>query len=541
LAWAIALADPAIASAFPAAGAQAEPVLPARSSDERILVRVKAGSNLTALHRQLGTRGRKLLRRTAAAGASDLEVVELPKGRRDAVIAALRASGMVDYAEPDYRLRALVEPNDFRFYDGSQWHLKNMGLYGGTVGADIDAVRAWDLDNSAPGVIVAVIDTGVRLTHEDLRENLWTNAGETGVDAAGRPRATNGIDDDGNGYIDDIHGIDVINDSGNPTDDYGHGTHVAGILGATANNHVGIAGVAWRVQLMALKSLDSTGEGSISDAIECLDYAQAHGARIVNASWGDYQFTSQALRDAIAHLRDAGIIFVAACGNSAGDNDANPLFPASYEFDNIIAVAASTRTDGAAAFSNWGKTTVDLAAPGSVFSTWNGADNDYRYNDGTSMAAPQVAGAAALIWSINPSLTYRQVITTILANTDPVPAFAGKNVTGGRLNLALSLAAAVPPASTVPPRVALASPRLGTTVSGSAVTLTATALDNTGVDHVQFILDGRNLGPKLNAPPYTFKWNSTNAVNGRHLIGAHAVDRDGNRTQSLSGAVIVNN
>ena len=527
-------------------GRAVEAARPARSADDRVVVRVKEGRDLDALHRQLGTRGRKLFRHATRGRGPDLEVIELPRGRREEVLAALRASGLVGYAEPDYRMKALIEPNDFRFYDGSQWNLKNTGVYGGTVGADIDAPDAWDLRNSAAGVIVAVVDTGIRLTHEDLRGNLWTNPGETGLDAAGHDKATNGIDDDGDGYIDDVHGINAITGSGNPNDDYGHGTHVAGIIGATGNNSVGIAGVAWRVQLMALKSLDATGEGTISDAIECLDYARAHGAKIVNASWGSYQFTSQALRDAISNLRDAGIIFVAACGNSSADNDANPLFPASYEFDNIISVAASTRTDNAASFTNWGHTTVDLAAPGAtVFSTWNGADNDYRYNDGTSMAAPHVAGAAALIWALNPALTYRQVIAAILANTDPLPDFAGKTVTGGRLNLALALSAVVPGSGSsgdaVPPQVSMSRPQLGSSVRGTTVAVAATATDNVGVASVQFTLDGQDLGPALTAAPYTYTWNSTTVTNGVHVIGAHALDRAGNKTTALAGAVVIKN
>jgi subtilisin family serine protease len=538
------LTPQASAQSLPTAGRMPEIMRPAVSTQNRVIVRVKPGLDLTALHRQLGTRGRRLFRHAGGQASLELEVIDVPDGRGEEVLATLRASGLVDYAEPDFRMNVMAEPNDFRFQDGSQWNLKNTGIYGGTVGADIHAVRAWDLRSSAAGVIVAVVDTGVRQTHEDLRGNLWTNPGETGIDAAGHDKATNGIDDDGDGYIDDVHGINAITQTGNPNDDHGHGTHVAGIIGATANNNVGIAGVAWRVQLMALKYLDSTGEGSISDAIECLDYARTHGAKVVNASWGSYQFTSQALRDAIANLRDAGIIFVAACGNSASNNDATPLYPASYEFDNIISVAASTRTDNAAAYSNWGRTTVDLAAPGSpIFSTWNGSDSDYRYNDGTSMAAPHVAGAAALIWSLNPSLTYRQVIADILNNTDPLADFAGKTVTGGRLNLALALSAALvpPPADNIPPQVSMSQPKLASTVRGTSVTLATTATDNVGVARVQFTLDGQDLGPALTSAPYTYSWNSTTVGNGLHFIGAYAFDTSGNKTTALPGGVTVSN
>ncbi len=426
-----------------------EPATPAKIIEDSIIIRLKPGQNLDWLHRQLGTRGRKLLRQAQGA---DLEVVKIPRGQQKKILETLRQSGAVDYAEPDYELNALAEPNDFRFWDGSQWNLKNTGIYGGTPGADIDAAVAWDTRTSAAGLVVAVVDTGVRTTHEDLQRNLWKNPGESGLDGNGINKGSNGNDDDNNGYVDDVHGINTLNHSGNVQDDYGHGTHVSAIIGATANNGVGVVGVAWEVKIMALKFLNGQGQGTISGAIECLDYARARGAKIVNASWGSYEFTSQALRDAITSLRTSGIIFVAACGNSAGNNDANPLFPASYEFDNIIAVAASNRTDTAAAYSNWGATTVDLAAPGSpVFSAWNRSDSDYVYMEGTSMAAPHVVGVAALVWAGNPAFTYQQVIAKILANTDPLPAFAGRNVSGGRLNLAKALSGTPPPPPPPPP------------------------------------------------------------------------------------------
>lgn len=425
----------------------------AEINEDRIIIRLKPGKDSSLLHRQLGTKARKLLKR-APSQAPDLELVEVPRGAREKMLEAYRKSGLVEYAEPDYIIGALAEPNDFRFWDKSLWHLKNSGIYGGTPGADIDAATAWDTRTSAAGVIVAVVDTGVRYTHEDLRGNMWINPGESGNDANGLSKRTNGIDDDGNGYIDDVHGISALDHSGNPIDSHGHGTHVAGIVGASTNNSIGISGVAWQVQLMALKFLDSHGQGTISGAIECLDYARAKGAKIVNASWGGYGFSSQALQDAITNLNIAGIIFVAACGNSSGNNDVNPLYPASYSFDNIIAVAATTRTDAPASFTNYGPTTVDLAAPGApIFSTWHGSDSDYRYLDGTSQASPVVSGAAALLWAQNPALTYREVIQLIVGHTDPIPAFAGYTVSGGRLNLALAMAAVSAPPPTPSERV----------------------------------------------------------------------------------------
>jgi subtilisin family serine protease len=520
------------------------PVPPAaQASEERVIVRRRAGQDLSEMHRKLGTRSRKLLRRDRGAPAADLEVIAVPAGQRARVLEALRQSGLVDYAEPDYVLKVLgTEPNDPHFGGGTQWNLKNTGIYGGTVGADIDAPSAWSLRTSAASVVVGVIDTGARFTHEDLRANLWKNPGETGLDAQGRDKAANGVDDDSDGYIDDVYGINSLTHSGTPSDDYGHGSHVAGIIGATGNNSVGITGVAWRVQLMTLKALDATGTGTISTVIEAMSYARAHGAKIINASWGSTSFTSQALRDAIRELRDSGIIFVAACGNSAGDNDANPLYPASYNYDNIIAVAASTRTDTLASFSNWGRTTVDLAAPGSpVFSAWNGSDTDYRYMDGTSQAAPLVAGAAALLWAQNPSLTYQQVISYILNNTDPLPAFANKTVTGGRLNVAQALAAVVLAGDPTPPTVSMLRPQLGSRVRGTAVTISATAADNVAVAGVQFTLDGLDLGPEATAAPYSYTWNSTTVTNGAHVIGARARDTAGRKTTALAGTVIVNN
>src|SRR5439155_453265 len=229
-------------------------------------------------------------------------------------------------------------------------------------------------------------------------------------------------------------------------DDHGHGTHVSGTIGAIGNNNVGVVGVAWKVQIMACKFLDSTGNGFISDAVKCIDYARSKGARVINASWGTTTFTSQALRDAIDSARQAGIIWVAACGNSSEDNAVDPIYPASYDLDNIISVAATTRTDDLAFFSNYGATTVDLGAPGAaIFSCWNGSDSDYRYYDGTSMAAPHVTGTCALLMAHFPNDNYQQIINRILSNVDPLPSLAGKCRSGGRLNLLKALGGSTPP------------------------------------------------------------------------------------------------
>jgi subtilisin family serine protease len=396
---------------------------------ERLLVKPRPGADLTALHQTLGSRLRD---RFSAIG--DLQIVEVPAGTSViALVAAYQQSGLVQYAEPDRVVHALLDPNDFHFQNGDLWHVKNLGQYGGVVDADLDATDAWDTQTDAPNIIVAVLDTGIRASHEDLAPNLWRNPGEI---------PGNGLDDDGDGYVDDVIGINTIANNGNPNDDHGHGSHVSGIIGAAGNNFVGVAGVCWRVQIMACKFLGPSATGLVSDAVKCIDFARSKGAKIINLSWGDPTFGSQALYDAIASARNAGIILVAACGNSGNNNDAIPLYPASYDLDNIIAVAATDRSDFLASFSCYGLASVDLGAPGDpVYSCWNNSDSAYQYLAGTSMAAPCVAGACALVWARFPGDNYQQIINRILANVDPLPALAGKCVSGGRLNVNRALTA----------------------------------------------------------------------------------------------------
>jgi subtilisin family serine protease len=441
--WLLVAATLTMAGAPPRA-----PLPPATYRPDRVIVKPKAGNAaaLARLHAQLGSQVERAL--PALGGLQIVKlasVLDVPR-----VVALLRQSGLVDYAEPDYFMDIQSTPNDFHYWNGDQWNLNNTGIYGGTPGADVHAAAAWDVQTDASNVVVAVVDTGVRYTHEDLAANMWTNPGETGLDALGRDKRTNGIDDDGDGYVDDVFGINTLNHSGDPNDDFGHGTHVAGIIGAVANNGVGVAGIAWRVKLMACKFIDSSGHGSVADAVTCLDYARAKGANVVNASWGSCTFTSQALYDAVNNLAQAGIIFVAACGNANEDNDTIPLYPANYELPNVISVAATDRQDQRAPFSNYGRTTVDLAAPGNpVFSCWNGSDSDYRNWDGTSMAAPHVTGACALLLAHFPTDDYRSIISRLLTTVDPLPAFADNTVSGGRLNIARALQSSAP---TQPPQ-----------------------------------------------------------------------------------------
>ncbi len=305
--------------------------------------------------------------------------------------------------------------------------------YGQLWGMDkINAPAAWDIRTDASSVTVAVIDTGVQLSHPDLANNKWTNPGEI---------AGNGIDDDGNGYVDDINGWDFANNDASYYDSTAddHGTHVSGTIGGVGNNGIGVAGVSWNVKIMALKFLTATG-GSTTNAISAIQYATQMGADIISASWGGGGY-DQALKDAIEAFPG---LFIAAAGNDASNNDATPSYPATYNSANIVSVASTTETDGMSSFSNWGATTVDLGAPGSnIYSTW--PSNTYNTISGTSMATPHVSGAAALILANDPSLTPAQLKAKLMDFADPIAALSGKTVSGGRLNLYASLTGTAPP------------------------------------------------------------------------------------------------
>lgn len=337
----------------------------------------------------------------------------------------LRASGLFAYVEPDYRVHATLTPDDAAYADGTLWGLRNTGRNGGVAGFDIDAPAAWDLTTGSSAVVVAVIDTGVRYTHRDLAANLWRNPGEI---------PGNGRDDDGNGYVDDVHGINAITGSGNPRDDHGHGTHVAGTIGAVANGGGAHVGVAWNVRLMALKFLDAQGSGYDSDAIECIDYAIAKGARILSNSWGGDGF-SAATRDAIDRARRADVLFVAAAGNDGRNTDVQPTYPAGYALPNVVSVGAVDRGGARASFSNHGASSVDLAAPGvDIYSTTADSDTSHGRMSGTSMATPHVSGVAALVLARHPDIGVGELKQRLLVGTTPLASFARASVSGGMLN-----------------------------------------------------------------------------------------------------------
>ena len=350
-----------------------------------------------------------------------MQLWETPETEVANVMATYSTDPNIEYIVPNYK-RDLAQtfPDDSSF--DQLWGLHNTGQTGGTNDADIDAPEAWDITTgSANNVVVGVIDSGIDYTHPDLAANIWTNPGEI---------PDNGEDDDGNGYVDDVHGYDFSDFDSDPMDVDGHGTHVAGTIGAVGDNNEGVVGVNWSPQLMAIKIFPNAFDFNIIQAIE---YTANMGVPITNNSWGGGP-PSQALEDAIAYAGEAGQLFVAAAGNYSNDNDDFAFYPASYDLENILSVAATDHNDELAYFSNYGATTVDLGAPGvDVYSTVPYGDG-YDFLSGTSMATPHVVGAASLLLSENPDLDAVQLKNQLMVSADPIPALDGLTVSGGRLN-----------------------------------------------------------------------------------------------------------
>jgi subtilisin family serine protease len=407
-------------------------------TNQFVLVRFQPGVSPSQAAATVGSLGMSVNR---AYEIAPIYRVELQPGDSVAArLADLRNDPGVLYAEPDYIVRANKTPNDPQF--GLQWALHNDGSLGGKAGADISAPEAWNFTTGDKDVIVAVIDTGVDYTHPDLAANMWVNPGEI---------PGNGIDDDGNGYIDDVYGwnfswVDSILDGSafdpsDPMDRNGHGTHCAGIIGAVGNNAVGVAGVNWKVKIMAISFLGQWGMGLTSDAILAIEYAWKNGARISNNSWGGYG-RSEALYDAILVAGMNKHLFLAAAGNYGFNNDTEGgrfhHYPSDYDLDNIIAVAATDRNDDLAEFSNYGAVSIDLAAPGvGILSTVPGGG--YQSYSGTSMATPFVAGAAALALGQDTRRSVSALRRILMQSVDPLDALEGKVVTSGRLNLAMAV------------------------------------------------------------------------------------------------------
>ena len=359
----------------------------------------------------------------------------------------------VQYAEPNYIYKAIattqtlesilfgtvkeshssMAPTDPLY--GKLWGLKNTGANepdrnGGTsttpgvAGADTDAEKGWAITTGSKKVTIAIIDTGIDYNHPDLKNQIWTNEKEI---------AGNGIDDDNNGYIDDIHGWNAFAKNGNPMDGNAHGTHCAGTIGAEHNNGIGVAGVMSDVNLVAVKFLSDEGSGSLADAVVAIDYATKLNVDIMSNSWGGGGF-SQALEDSIKAAKNKGILFIAAAGNDSSNNDSRPSYPASYQVDNVISVASHTAQDTISSFSNFGKRSVHVAAPGSniLSSTPNG---EYKVFSGTSMATPHTSGVVGLLLSETGRLPVLEVRNRLMATTVPGPAYRKTTQGGGRVNI----------------------------------------------------------------------------------------------------------
>jgi len=395
------------------------------------IVKLKATAGVMSvnhLERALGAKIKDRVSPKTGVVLLQRPLIETP----DSAVSTLSHHPLIEYAEPNYIYRVVAGspslPNDpglnrlWGMINTGQQVVGDSGTFIGKAGIDIDAQKAWMTETGSRDVIVAVIDTGVNWSNPELLPNMYTNEAELNGVA--------GVDDDNNGCIDDIHGCDIVGKDGNPMDVFGHGTHVAGTIGAQGNNNTGIVGVAWNVRILPIRFLGDDGGGTLADAIKAIDYGVQMKAHVMNNSWGGGGF-SQALLEAITRAKDAGILFLAAAGNSGNDNDASPEYPASYQVDNVISVAAIDPTGMVADFSNFGKSSVHLAAPGVniVSYTMRGLESW----SGTSMACPHVAGVAALLLSQDINQSYLTVKERLLNSARPIGSLRGR-VSSGLVN-----------------------------------------------------------------------------------------------------------
>lgn len=430
---------------------QSKPISVKRSVQDRepeVLVRFKSGVTSDQI-RKLAVKNNDSVEDSIESVSGLYAIDDLDNADASAVAEQYASmSDLVAYAEPVFKIQLdpnesakpiqpydPTEPVDGKMpndpYFGEQWALHNSGQEGGKSNADLSAVRAWSKTTGSNKVVIAVLDTGVDYTHKDLAPNMWF-----------RPDNVPQYKDDDLGIVNDSRGFNAADNVNDPMDENGHGTHCAGIIGAKGNNEEGISGINWQVEIMPLKFLGRGGFGTTKDAIEAINYAvdrKRNGVniRIISASWGSTQY-SKALEDAIRAAGEAGILFVAAAGNSSTDNDRSPHYPSNYDLPNVISVAAVDRTDNLANFSNYGAKTVHVAAPGrEIISTW--LNDDYRDASGTSMATPYVSGTAALILAVEPNLSVTKLKERLIDSVDKIPSLDGKVVSGGRINAAKAL------------------------------------------------------------------------------------------------------
>ena len=390
-----------------------------------VLVKVKTGVDFQGLEGLTRDYGAKLLHKfdmpanMTATFDGQLVHLQLPEGvSTEQAMAAMEDDPRIDYSCSNDKLHAFAQnPDDLKT---ELWGLHNEN------GVDINAPEAWETNKgSRNGPVICVIDTGVDYNHPDLRNNMWTNPNEI---------PGNGIDDDNNGVIDDVHGYNAIDDSGDPMDDHAHGTHCAGTIGAEGDNGIGVVGVNWEAQIMGGKFLSASGGGTTADAIKAVIYATANGARITSNSWGGGGF-SQALYDA---FEASPAMHIIAAGNDSNNNDRRPTYPASYDLPNIVSVAAINSRGNMAGFSNYGATQVDVAAPGvNILSTVR--NGRYSSFSGTSMACPHVAGVAGLIATQYPDISNEELKARLLDTATPQDNLQGKVLSGGRVDAAAAL------------------------------------------------------------------------------------------------------
>ncbi len=410
---------------------------PGETNVPEVLVKFRAGVSAEAIESitaRLNDRIEDRIESVSGLTAID----DLDSMEAESIAAEYRRLPEVDYAEPSFEISLNhagggskhLHSNDPRLAD--QWALANDGRDGGKEGADISALQAWVTTTGSEKIVVAVLDSGVDYTHIDLTHNIWMRS----------PNIEQYADRE-LGLIEDVHGYNALDNSGDPMDYNGHGTHCAGIIGAEGGNNVGISGVNWKVAIMPLKFMNAAGFGTTKNAIEAINYVidrkrAGVNVRVISASWGSTR-RSRALEDVIRKAYEAEILFVAASGNSSANTDRVPEYPAGYNLGNLISVAALSRSDDLASFSNYGAKSVHIAAPGvDILSTW--LNNDYETHSGTSMATPMVAGVAALVLSRRSRLRVDELRLLLLESVDKVPVLHGKTLTGGRINSARAVA-----------------------------------------------------------------------------------------------------
>jgi thermitase len=461
----------------------------APSEKVRLLIKPKPEMSETALHALLSAHGGE---ETRTIPGVETRVVEVPRQTALKLLQVLKGRREVEYAEPDATAHAFATTNDPYFTNGSQWYLSK-----------IQAPSAWDVTTGASSVVVAVLDTGVRASHPDL----------AGKVLAGRDFAAGDSD---------------------PTDENGHGTAVAGLIGAATGNGTGMAAVAWKTSILPVRVLGRDGSGSHSDIADGIVWATDQGADVINLSLGGTG-SSSTLQNAVNYAWSKGVVIVAAAGNSG---DSVPCYPAACT--NVVAVSATNSSDTRTDWSNYGSY-VDIAAPGENVLTLSGS-NGYEAMDGTSFSSPVTAGVVALMRAANPALSNANIVSALLANADDLGASGRDNDYGyGRVNArraVVAVGAAASAADTTAPAVTILSPSAGATVSG-VVGVNVSASDNTGVSRVELHIGGSFYAQSTSSSA-TFTWNTGNFLDGSYILEVRAYDAANNVASSTRSVTVRN-